>query len=129
MPASLADFTKPRAISFRAAQGTRHPNTTAALGDLDLTVTLIDTNGQERSVRIGAFGGGIEEPYQRSGFGTGAVGWQAEFETVRILLDDLRSGGGAFDLSSVATVQFRLGGSNGSAQGRLLIDDLLLEDE
>jgi len=128
VPASLADFSKPRALSFRAAQGTRHPNTTAALGDLDLTVTLTDTNGLERSIRIGTLGGGIEEPYQRSGFGTGAVGWQAEFETVRILLGDLNSGGGAFDLSSIATVTFRVGGADGSAQGRLLIDDLLLEN-
>ena len=128
VPSSLADFTKAQALSFRAAQGTRHPNTVAALGDLDLTVTLRDTNGIERSIRIGTLGGGIEEPYQRTGFGTG-TGWQAEFESVRIVLDDLLSGGGAFDLSSIATVQFRVGGADGSAQGRLLIDDLILENE
>jgi hypothetical protein len=40
----------------------------------------------------------------------------------------LNSGGGAFDLSSIATVTFRVGGADGSAQGRLLIDDLLLEN-
>ena len=47
---------------------------------------------------------------------------------MRILLGDLQSGGGAFDLSSIATVQLRVGGADGSAQGRLLIDDLILEN-
>ena len=47
---------------------------------------------------------------------------------MRILLGDLKSGGGTFDLSSVATVTFRVGGADGSAQGRLLIDDLILEN-
>ena len=128
VPAALADLTGRKYLSFRAAQGTRHPNTTSALGDLDLTVSLRDGGGNERAVRIGAFGGGIEEPYQRTGFGTGA-GWQNEMETVRIKLADLRSGGGTFDFSNVVAVTLRFGGTSGSAAGRLVFDDLRLEDE
>ena len=128
VPAAMSDVSARKYLSFRAAQGTRHPNTTAALGDLDLTVAIRDSGGNERSVRIGAFGGGIEEPYQRTGFGTGA-GWQNEMETVRIKLADLRSGGGTFDFANVVAVVLRFGGTNGSAAGRLVFDDLRLEDE
>jgi predicted dienelactone hydrolase len=128
IPQGLSDIRDRRYLSFRAAQGTRHPNTIAALGDLDLTVVLRDRSGNERSVRIGAFGGGIEEPYRRTGFGTG-TGWQNEMETIRIKLADIRSGAGVFDFSDVAAVEMRFGGSDGSAVGRLVLDDLRWENE
>ena len=44
-------------------------------------------------------------------------------------LADLRSGGGTFDFSNVVAVTLRFGGNNGSAAGRLVFDDLRLEDE
>jgi len=128
IPVALRDLNARKYLSFRAGQGTRHPNTVAALGDLDLTVALRDAAGRERAVRISALGGGIEEPYQRTGFGTGA-GWQLEMDTVRVRLADLRSGGGDFDFGAVTAVVLRMGGANGSAVGRLVLDDILLEDE
>ncbi|HZL99121.1 MAG TPA: hypothetical protein VFD43_02620, partial [Planctomycetota bacterium] len=80
---ALQDARGYRWLSFRAAQITRSPLTTAALGDLTFAVTLTDLDGASATVSIGAYGGGIEEPYQRTSCGTGA-GWGNELETIRI---------------------------------------------
>ncbi|MFG0285640.1 MAG: hypothetical protein ACF8R7_14575 [Phycisphaerales bacterium JB039] len=117
------DFTDDSHLSFRACQGTRHPQTAARLGDLTFTVSLRDGSGTTSSISIGAFGGGIEEPYQRTGSGTGA-GWQNEYETIRIRLDDFRANGSGLDLSDVVAVRFDFGPSFGDAQGRLGLDDI-----
>ena len=68
------DFSLFDYLSFRACQGTRHPYTTP--NDLTFTVTLRDGDGVTSSINLGAFGGGIEGPYMRSG------GWGNAFETV-----------------------------------------------
>ncbi|MEO1007621.1 MAG: GC-type dockerin domain-anchored protein [Planctomycetota bacterium] len=119
----LADATGYDHLSFRACQGTRHPLTTADLGDVDLTVSIIDGDRRSGSIRISAYGGGIEEPYQRTGAGDG-TGWQNEFETVRIRLTDFLAGGTQVDLSNLAVVRFDFGPDSGAARGRLGLDDI-----
>ncbi len=121
------DFTDDTHLSFRACQGTRHPRTIAELGDLDFTVSLRDGAGVSSSINIGAYAGGIEEPYQRTGAGSGA-GWQNEYETIRIRLTDFDAatspGEGAIDLSDIVAIRFDFGPSFGSSQGRLGLDDI-----
>ena len=110
-------------LSFRACQQTRHPLTTAELDDLTFTVTLRDAGGSTSSINFGVFGGGIEEPYQRTGDGDGA-GWQNEFETVRIRLTDFQNNGSGLDLTNVEALRFLFGSIFGSAQGRIGVDDV-----
>ncbi|MEO1007669.1 MAG: GC-type dockerin domain-anchored protein [Planctomycetota bacterium] len=123
VPAVLRDVSALDHLSFRACQGTRHPNTTAELEDLTFTVSLIDGSGASSAIHIGAYGGGIEEVYQRSGSGTG-TGWQNEFETIRIRLTDFLAEGAGVDLSDVAAVRFDFGPSFGSDLGRLGLDEV-----
>ncbi|MGQ0551671.1 MAG: poly(ethylene terephthalate) hydrolase family protein [Planctomycetota bacterium] len=111
------------ALSFRAAQITRHPFTTSALGDTNFTVVLIDGDGDSAAINIAAYGGGVEEPYQRTSCGTGA-GWGNEFETIRIRLTDFMTDGSDVDLDDLATVSLRFGPSWGSPAGKLGLDDL-----
>ncbi len=49
VPALEQDFTDNLYLSFRGAQGTRHPNTLAVAGDLTLTVTLRDAGANTSS--------------------------------------------------------------------------------
>ena len=117
------NFTAYRYLSFRAAQGTQHPNTLAEMGDLTFSVTLVDGSGGTSTINIGAYGGGIEQPYARSG------GWHNEFETVRILLTDFLADGTGLDLTDVAAVRFDFGPSFGSSEGRLGMDDIELTSD
>ena len=117
------DFTDDSFLSFRGCQGTRHPNTTAVLGDLDFSVTLRDGAGNTSSISISAYGGGLEEPYQRGDFGAGP-GWLNEFETVRVRLTDFVANGRTLDLGDVVAVRFDFGDGFGSSQGRIGIDDV-----
>jgi len=117
------DFTDDTFLSFRAAQGTRHPQTAAALEDLTFTVSVRDGQGNTGSINIGVFEGGIEEPYQRTGSGSGA-GWQNEYETVRVRLSDFQADGTGVDLADVRAVRFDFGPSFGSPVGRLGLDDV-----
>ena len=110
-------------VSFRACQISRAPETTAALGDLTFTLTLVDGSGVRRSINIGAYGGGIEEPYQRTGDGTGA-GWSNEFETITIRLGDFLRDGSGLDLTDIEQVRFEFGPGFGSPQGRIGLDDV-----
>ena len=110
-------------LSFRACQISRAPETVAALGDLTFTVTLVDGSGVRSSINIGAYGGGIEEPYQRTGDGTGA-GWSNEFETITIALGDFLRDGTGLDLTDIEQVRFEFGPGFGSAQGRIGLDDV-----
>ena len=124
-PPDLNDFAF---LSFRAAQGTRHPLTAAALGDLTFSVALEDGAGNSSSINIGSFGGGIEEPYQRNSgpvCGSG-VGWNSEYETIRIRLTDFLNDGSDLDLSNVRYLTFEFGPSHGSAQGRIALDEIEL---
>ncbi|MEO1009539.1 MAG: GC-type dockerin domain-anchored protein [Planctomycetota bacterium] len=125
--AAEADFSNDEFLSFRAAQGTRHPRTTAELRDLTFSVTLIDGDGTESTIQTGVFSGGIEEPYQRTGSGSGA-GWQNEYETVRIRLTDFLHNDSGLDLGGISAVRFDFGPSHGSATGRLGIDDIYVNN-
>lgn len=110
-------------LCFRACQATRHPSTVAELGDLFFRVVLRDGAGTESAVQLSAFGGGVGEPYQRTGQGTG-VGWSNEFETFRIPLDSFLAGGSGLRLWDVHALRLEFGGSAGSAFGRIGLDDL-----
>ena len=110
-------------LSFRAAQATRHPNTTYQLGDLTFTVRLRDGDGNTSFINVGAYGGGIEEPYQRTGDGSG-VGWHNEFETIRLRLSDFQNNGQPLDLSDITNIRFLFGSSWGSSKGRLNLDTI-----
>jgi hypothetical protein len=119
------DFTDDVYLTFRACQGTRHPETVAELGDTSFTVTLRDGSGGTSSIDFLAYGAGLQEPYQRTGSGSGA-GWQNEYETIRIRLTDFLHNGTALDLSDVTAVRFDVGSSFGSSRGRVAVDDLAL---
>jgi hypothetical protein len=120
--AGSGDVSAHEFISLRAAQGTRHPNNSAA-GDKTFTVTLIDGSGGQSSINIGAYRGGIEKTYARTGFGVGA-GWQNEFETIRIRLSDFLRNGTVLDLTDLVAVRLEFGSDFGTIQGRLGLDDL-----
>ena len=123
--AADADWSGFGQLSFRGCQATRHPFTTATLGDLVFDVELVDMAGHTSSLNIGAFGGGLEEPYQRTSCGTGA-GWGNEFETIRLPLGGFTADDALFDLSSVDKLIFRFGPSHGSTGGRIGLDDIEL---
>ncbi|AQT59013.1 hypothetical protein [Cellvibrio sp. PSBB023] len=123
IPVAEQNFVDNLILSFRGAQATRHPNTVAALGDLTFKVTLRDTSSVTSSINIGAFGGGLEEPYQRSG------GWHNEMETIRIRLTDFLNNGSGLDLSHIAAIRLDVGPSHGSAEGRIVIDELMLTND
>jgi hypothetical protein len=124
VPALANDFTKFRYLSFRGAQGTRHPNTLAApLGDLTFSVTLRDNANVTSTIRIDAYGGGLEQPYQRNG------GWHNEMETIRIRTTDFLHNGNALNLANVTAVRFNFGPSFGSNEGRIVLDELMLTND
>lgn len=107
-------------LSFRGAQGTRHPNTLAATDDLTFSVTLRDGFGATSTINIGAYGGGLEQPYARAG------GWHNEMETIQIRLTDFLNNGSGLDLTDIDAVRLDVGPSSGSARGRIVVDDLML---
>jgi hypothetical protein len=125
-PPNFRDFTH---LSFRAAQGSRHPLTSAVLEDLTFSVALEDATGNRSWINLGAYGGGIEEPYQR---GNGSPpcgvgdGWNSEYETIRIRLTDFLNNGSALNLSGVTKVIFGFGPSHGSSFGRIGLDEIEL---
>lgn len=121
--AGRRDFTAHTFLSFRGAQGTQHPNTLADTNDLTFTVTLRDLSGNTSSINIGAYGGGLEQPYARSG------GWHNEVETVRIRLTDFLNNGSNLDLSNIVAVRLNVGPSWGSSRGRVVIDDAMLTND
>lgn len=122
-----SDFTQYKYLSFRACQGTRHPNTVAVLGDLTFDVVLIDSSAATSSINIGSYGGGIEEPYQRLGEGWG-VGWHNEMETIRIRTSDFGRHNN-LDLTHIVAVRFEFGSAHGSTEGRLGMDDIELTND
>jgi hypothetical protein len=123
------NFSKFRYLSFRAAQGSRHPLTAAVLDDLTFSVALEDAAGNRSWINLGAYGGGIEEPYQRNtgftscGIGTG---WNSEFETIRIRLTDFLNNGSGVNLAAIRKVVFGFGPSYGSTLGRIGLDEIEL---
>ena len=91
--------------------------------DLTFDVTVVDTSGTFSRINISAFGGGVEEPYQRTFCGTGA-GWANEFETIRIPIEAFRYNGSGINMNSIVAVGFEFGAAHGSTQGRIGIDDV-----
>ncbi|GIW74610.1 MAG: hypothetical protein KatS3mg103_1132 [Phycisphaerales bacterium] len=120
------DWTQYRWLSFRACQGTRHPDTIAFDESQTFDVTLIDSAGNESTINIGAYAnGGLNEPFPRTGAGSG-TGWANEFETYRINIQDFLRDGRTLDLTDIAAVRFDFGPSHGTARGRIGFDDLEL---
>jgi hypothetical protein len=119
------DLRPYRYVSFRACQCTRDPQNVAWLGDQLFEVGLRDRNGVSSFIGIGAYGGGIEVPYQRTFCGLGA-GWGNEFETIRIRLEDFTRNGTGIDLSDVDSIEIDCGPAHGSKTGRIGFDDLML---
>ncbi|MFH0982056.1 MAG: hypothetical protein V2A79_11000 [Planctomycetota bacterium] len=117
------DLTDNLYLSFRSAQGTQHPYTLVLLGDETFTVTLRDGNGTTSSINIGAYGGGLEQPYQRSG------GWHNEMEITRIRLTDFLTNGSGLDLADIAAVRLNVGPAWGQNEGRIVVDELMLTND
>ena len=124
----LEDFSGSTYLSLRAAQGTRHAQTVALAGTLTFSITLVDANAIASTINIGAYGGGVQRPYQRTGAGTGA-GWQNEYEVIRVRLTDFLAGGTGIDLSKISTVRLSFGAGAGSDKGRVAIDDIMLDKD
>ena len=91
--------------------------------DLTFNVTLRDGIGTTSSINIGAYGGGLEKPYQRSG------GWHNEMEVIRIRLTDFLTNGSGLDLTDIVAVRFDVGPSWGSDEGRIVVDELMLTND
>jgi hypothetical protein len=125
---SERDLTRFDWLSFRAGQGTRHPETVAEIGDTSFTVTLRDGSGGTSSIDFAAYGAGLGEPYQRTGSGVGA-GWQTEYEAIRIRLRDFLHDGSGLDRADVEAIRFDFGSGYGSGRGRIAVDDLMLADD
>ncbi len=123
VPSGDRDFTQYLQLSFRAAQGTQHPNTLAATGDLTFDVTLRDGTGTTSTINIGARGGGIEQPYDRSG------GWWNEMEITRLRLTDFLNNASGLDLSDIIAVRLEFGPAHGSNRGRIVLDELMLSSD
>ncbi len=117
------DFSDDLYLSFRGAQGTQHPNTLAAMTDLNFSVTLRDGGGTSSSINIGAYGGGLEQPYDRSG------GWHNEMEVIRLRLTDFLHNNSGLDLSDIVAVRLDCGPSWGANEGRIVVDELMLTND
>ena len=133
--ATEADLSDDAYLSVRACQVSRHPATAAALADLAFAVTLRDGSGTSSTIGIAAYGGGVEEPYQRRAppaFCRGSAngfGWQNEFEVIRIRLTDFLHDGSGLDLADVRAIRFEFGASFGSPQGAIGLDDVQIVRE
>jgi len=123
---SLREVSAGAYLSFRAARFTRHPLTILHPQPLTMSVALVDGGGRSSELSIEPYRMVLPSPYARGGYGSG-VGWQDEFVTVRIRLDDFLAGGRELDLSDIAAVRIGLGGGSGTAAGRIVIDDLLFD--
>jgi hypothetical protein len=122
LPEGAYDLRTYGYLSFRAAQGTRHPNTVALDAALTFAVALVDGSGNESAVDVASFGV-LPETYKRDGEGPG-LGWANEFNTIRIPLPAFTADGRALDLGDVRSVKFLFGPTYGSALGRVGLDDV-----
>lgn len=124
VPAEARDFSQIEAVSFRACQGTRHPETVALAGPLRFTVSLVDNSGALARIQLGD-ATAIPPPYARTGEGSG-VGWGNEFVTVRLRATHFLGDNPDLDLSAVTAVRFDFGPDFGSPRGRIGLDDIAL---
>lgn len=126
LPEEDRDFTPFEHLSFRACQQTRHQFTVAEIGDTTFDVALVDVHGNKSVIPIGIYGGGVEEPYQRTRCGNTGAGWNNEFETIRIPVHAFRTNGTPLDLTAIRLVGFLFGPGHGSPAGSIGLDDLEL---
>jgi hypothetical protein len=127
IPLGSRDLSRQGFVSFRACQSTRAVETSSEDADLVFSVALVDENGASSTIGTGVYGGGIEEPYQRTGCGgTSGPGWGNEFETIRVRIADFTRNGSPLDLEHVAKIEFRFGPSFGSGEGRIGMDDIVI---
>jgi hypothetical protein len=123
VPGGANNFNLFRFLSLRGAQGTQHPNTLAVTGDLTFSLTLRDNTGATSTIDIGAYGGGLTDPYARSG------GWHNEMQVVRIRLADFLTNASALNLGNIVAVRLDVGPGFGSNEGRIVIDELMLTND
>ena len=119
----LRNFSAWKYVGVRGAQGTQHPYTLETDGLLTFTVTLYDGAGNTSSINIGAYGGGFGMPYERSS------GWHNEMRRIRIRITDFLANGSNIDLTDIAAVRLNVGPSWGTRQGRIVIDELMLDND
>ena len=118
------DWRPYEALSIRAAQQTRHPNTVALDDLVSLSVEVRDAGGQTAVIATEALSR-LPELYPRGGLGSG-TGWANEFQTIRIELDEFRSAAPDLNLAEIRSVAILVGGTLGSDQGRIGLDDVEL---
>ena len=123
VPGGAANFNLFSYLSLRGAQGTQHPNTLAATGELVFALTLRDGGGNTSRINVGAYGGGLTEPYARNG------GWHNEMQVIRVRLTDFLTNGSPLDLGNVAAVRLEVGPSFGANEGRIVVDELMLTND
>ena len=70
IPAAANDFSRFVYLSLRGAQGTRHPNTTAVLGDLTFSLTLRDGAGGTSTSTLARMAGASRSPTSAAVAGT-----------------------------------------------------------
>ncbi len=125
VPESAQDWSEWRQLSLRLAQGTRHPKTVALDDDLSFSIRLLDTEGEMASIQLESLGR-ITHPYRRTGLGAGE-GWANEFNSIRVNLSAFDDANPKIDRTKIATLFVEFGPRHGSSQGRVALDDLLLE--
>ena len=123
LPLGTRDVSGFGELAFMLAQASRHPNTVALAANVRFAVRLEDENGASTTLRVDAYGDGIGQPYARGSCGTG-TGWAAEFESFRLPLVDFTRNGSALDLTRIRYVELLFGSSHGTAQGRIVIDQI-----
>jgi len=123
VPGGAANFNLFRYLSLRGAQGTRHPNTVAATGELAFALTLRDGAGNTSRINVGAYGGGLTEPYARNS------GWHNEMQVIRVRLMDFLTNGSPLDLGNIAAVRLEVGPTFGANEGRIVIDELMVTND
>ena len=119
----LENFSNWKYLSLRGVQGTQHPYTLMTDGILTFSITLADANGTESSINTGAYGGGFGMPYDRED------GWHNEMRRIRIRTADFLTNGSGLDLSHIIYVRLDVGPSWGTPQGRIVIDELMLDND
>jgi len=111
------DFTDFEALTFRAAQGSRHPLTTVLDQPINFSVRLMNEDGTMAWVNTKEFGD-VNIPYPRDG------GWANEFSIFRIPLEAFVENNSELELSQISRVDFLFGENFGSEKGRMAIDDI-----
>jgi len=122
VPVGQRDVRGKDFVSFRACQGTRHPETVALNTSHSFSVTLRDGDGVSSTMHFGAWGK-LTPLFQRTGAGTGA-GWVNEMNTVRARLSSFETNGSSIDLSNIVAVRLEYGAAFGSNRGRIGLDDV-----